>query len=210
MSTFVPVYLSTLPLWLLPLTFLALAFFFPLSKILALTFSPSTLTPENLRNTQYVVLFTFYQATISTLLTIVIGLPSAVLFSRFDFRGKTILRALTAVPFLLPTVVVAASFNSLLGPRGLLNTILQSSNSLFPLSSFTLHPSPFILILTAHLFYNTTIVIRIVGAALSNSQPQTRTSRPFPRRGLAPRVAERDASSSSPLHPRRLAPRLPL
>ena len=172
LSTFVPVYLSTLPLWLLPLTFLALAFFFPLSKILALTFSPSTLTPENLRNTQYVVLFTFYQATISTLLTIVIGLPSAVLFSRFDFRSKTILRALTAVPFLLPTVVVAASFNSLLGPRGLLNTILQSSNSLFPLSSFTLHPSPFILILTAHLFYNTTIIIRIVGAALSNLNPK--------------------------------------
>ncbi|MFN8426878.1 MAG: iron ABC transporter permease [Anaerolineales bacterium] len=170
MSTFVPVYLSTLPLWLLPLTFLALAFFFPLSKILALTFSPSTLTPENLRNTQYVVLFTFYQATISTLLTIVIGLPSAVLFSRFDFRGKTILRALTAVPFLLPTVVVAASFNSLFGPRGLLNTILQFSNSLFPLSSFLLHP--FLAILLAHLFYNTTIVIRIVGAALSNLNPK--------------------------------------
>lgn len=171
LSTFVPVYLSTLPLWLLPLTFLALAFFFPLSKILALTFSPSTLTPENLRNTQYVVLFTFYQATISTLLTIVIGLPSAVLFSRFDFRGKALLRALTAVPFLLPTVVVAASFNSLLGPRGLLNTILQFSNStLLPPSSFILHP--FLAILLAHIFYNATIVIRIVGAALSNLNPK--------------------------------------
>ncbi len=166
-STCLPVYLSTshILLWILPATFLALAFFFPLSKILTLTLSSSTFTPENLRNSQHVVLFTFYQATLSTLLTLLLGIPSAILFARFNFRGKTILRALTAVPFLLPTVVVAASFNSLLGPRGLLNTILQSSNSLFS-------PSPFILILTAHLFYNTTIVIRIVGAALSNLNPK--------------------------------------
>ncbi len=167
LSTFARVYLpaSHILLWILPVTFLALAFFFPVSKILALTFSSSTLTPENLRNTQHVVLFTFYQATLSTLLTLLLGIPSAILFSRFDFRGKTLLRVLTAVPFLLPTVVVAASFNSLLGPRGLLNTILQSSNSLFS-------PSPFILILIAHLFYNATIVIRIVGAALSNLNPK--------------------------------------
>lgn len=169
LSTCVPVYLSTLPLWLLPLTFLILAFFFPLSKILTLTFSASTLTPENLRNTQHVVLFTFYQATLSTLLTLLLGIPSAILFARFEFRGKSLLRALTAIPFLLPTVVVAASFNSLLGPRGLLSTFYSF---FFPLSSFTFHPSPFILILIAHLFYNTTIVIRIVGAALSNLNPK--------------------------------------
>ena len=169
--TCVRVYLSTLPLWFLPLAFLAITFFFPLSKILALTLSPSTLTLENLRSTQHVVLFTFYQATLSTLLTLLLGIPSAILFSRFDFRGKSLLRALTAVPFLLPTVVVAASFNSLLGSRGLLNTTLQFSNSPFlhP-SSFTLHP--FLAILLAHIFYNTTIVIRIVGAALSNLNPK--------------------------------------
>lgn len=171
--TYLRVYLSTLPLWLLPLTFLALAFFFPLSKIFSLTFSPSTLTPENLRSTQHVVFFTFYQASLSTFLTLLLGLPSAVLFSRFDFRGKTLLRALTAIPFLMPTVVVAACFNSLFGARGLLSTF---HSFLFPLSSdihsstFTLHP--FAAILLAHIFYNTTIVIRIIGAALSTLDPK--------------------------------------
>jgi thiamine transport system permease protein len=169
------VYLSTsrILLWILPLTFLALAFFFPLSKILALAFSPETLAPENLRSAQDVVFFTFYQATLSTLLTLALGLPSAVLFSRYHFRGKSLLRALTAVPFLLPTVVVAASFNSLLGPRGLLSTFhsfLFPLSSDIPPSSFLLHP--FISILLAHIFYNTTIVIRIVGAALSNLDPK--------------------------------------
>ncbi len=152
-------------LWTLPLAFLAIFFFFPLSKIFSLTFSPSTLTPENLQITNYHLRFTFLQATLSTLLTLALGLPSAVLFARYDFRGKPLLRALTAVPFLLPTVVVAAAFNSLLGQRSPLSTFL------FPLSSF-LPPSPFILILLAHVFYNTTIVIRIVGAALSNLDPK--------------------------------------
>lgn len=165
--TCICVYLPTsrLFLWLLPLAFLAIFFFFPLSKIFSLTFSPSTLTPENLQITNYHLRFTFLQAALSTLLTLALGLPSAILFARYDFRGKSLLRALTAVPFLLPTVVVAASFNSLLAPRGLINTILEFSNSLFP-------PSPFILILLAHVFYNTTIVIRIVGAALSNLDPK--------------------------------------
>ena len=152
-------------LWALPLTFLAIFFFLPLTKIFSLTFSPSTLTPENLQITNYHLRFTFLQATLSTLLTLALGLPSAVLFARYEFRGKSLLRALTAVPFLLPTVVVAAAFNSLLGQRSPLSTFL------FPLSSF-LPPSPFTLILAAHVFYNTTIVIRIVGAALSNLDPK--------------------------------------
>lgn len=166
LSACLPVCLSTsrVLLWLLPLSFLLIFFFFPLSRILSLTFSPEAFTSENLRITQHALLFTFYQAALSTLLTLLLGLPSAVLFARFDFRGKSLLRALTAVPFMLPTVVVAASFNSLLGPRGLLSTIH------FPLSTF--QPSPFTLILLAHVFYNTTIVIRIVGTALSSLDPK--------------------------------------
>jgi len=167
------VYLSTLPLWLLPLTFLAIFFFTPLIKIIFLTFSSDTLTTENLRSTYYVVRFTFYQATLSTLLTLILGLPSAALFARYNFRGKALLRALTAVPFMLPTVVVAAAFNSLLGSQGLINTIIDFlfpfSSSIHP-SSFTLHP--FAAIILAHIFYNTTIVIRIVGAALSSLDPK--------------------------------------
>ncbi len=164
-------WLKRIFLWLLPLAFLAVFFFFPLSRILALTLSPEALTSTNLPITTYTFLFTFYQAFLSTLLTLLLGLPSAVLFARFDFRGKSLLRALTAVPFMLPTVVVAAAFNSLLGPRGLLNTLI--TNYQLPAavsSSFIIHP--FLAILLAHVFYNTTIVIRIVGTALSSLDPK--------------------------------------
>ena len=168
LSTSLPVSLSTFYrpiLWLLPLSFLALAFFFPLSKILALTFDLESLTAANLRIAYQVLGFTLYQATLSTLLTLLLGLPSAYLFARYNFRGKSLLRALTAVPFMLPTVVVAASFNALLGQRGLINFI-------FSPFSFIIHPSPFILILFAHIFYNTTIIIRVVGNALSSLDPR--------------------------------------
>jgi len=151
-------------LWLLPLSFLAISFFFPLSKILALTFDINTLTTENLQLAYRVLHFTFYQAFLSTLLTLLLGLPSAYLFARYNFRGKSLLRALTAVPFMLPTVVVAAGFNALLGPRGLIHV-------LFPLSSFEFIGT-LTAILIAHIFYNTTIIIRVVGNALSSLDPK--------------------------------------
>src|SRR6266496_4309293 len=151
-------------LWLLPLSFLIIFFFFPLSRILALTFNLNTLTVENFFLASHVLFFTFYQATLSTLLTLLLGLPSAYLFARYDFRGKSLLRALTTVPFMLPTVVVAAGFSALLSPRGLIHT-------LFPLSSFNFIGT-LTAILIAHVFYNTTIIIRVVANALSSLDPK--------------------------------------
>jgi thiamine transport system permease protein len=160
-------WLNRFLLWLLPLTFLIIAFFHPLSRILALTLDPDTLTPQNLLLASRVLLFTFYQAALSTLLTLLLGLPVAYLFARYDFRGKSLLRALSAVPFMLPTVVVASAFNAMVGPRGLFSFLLPLSQS-----SFLLQPSPFILILIAHVFYNATIIIRVVGNTLSSLDPR--------------------------------------
>ncbi len=150
-------------LWFAPILFLLVFFFQPLARIITLAFDSSAFTQKNFDVILSVARFTFYQAILSTILTFILGLPSAVLFSRFNFRGKSLLRALTAVPFMLPTVVVASSFNALVGNHGLFS---------FFSSSFIPHPSSFSLILTAHVFYNTTIVIRIVGNALSRLDPK--------------------------------------
>ncbi len=161
---------SRLLLWIFPLGFIGLFFFYPLGRILTYSFDLSVLTTENLRLTKDVLLFTLYQAFLSTLLTLIIGLPAAYLFARFEFPGKALLRALTAVPFLLPTVVVAAGFNALLGPRGWINL------SLMNLLGLEAPPIAFVgtlgAILMAHVFYNTTIVIRVVGNALSQLDPR--------------------------------------
>lgn len=150
---------------------LAVFFLLPLTRILAFSLDASALTAANFRRAFSVLRFTFYQATLSTLLTFLLGLPSAVLFARFDFRGKSLLRALTAIPFMLPTVVVAAGFNALLGPRGLFPFIFHLSSFLFPPPSFQFSGT-LTAILVAHVFYNTTIVIRIFGNALTNLDPR--------------------------------------
>lgn len=156
--------------WLGVVFFLGIFFFYPLGRIYALSLNFSALNASGLHLASNVFLFTLYQALLSSLLTLGLGLPAAFLFARFTFRGKSLLRTLTAIPFMLPTVVVAAGFNAWLGPRGWLNIALIK---IFDLSD---PPVKFVgtlgAILIAHVFYNTTIVIRIVGTALSQLDPR--------------------------------------
>ncbi len=159
--------------WTAPSLFLILFFFYPLVRVLWLSFE-SDYDPlsalANLPQFLNTILFTFYQAGLSTLLTLLVGMPIAYLFSHFDFRGKPFLRAITAVPFMLPTVVVAAGFTALLGPRGWVNLALMDAFNL------TSPPISFIgtltAILVAHVFYNTTIVIRLVGNSWAQLDPR--------------------------------------
>ena len=59
---------------------------------------------------RHVAWFTLWQATVSTLLTLLIALPGAYVLARYRFAGRSIVRALVTVPFVLPTVVVGAAF----------------------------------------------------------------------------------------------------
>ncbi|MBT3190787.1 MAG: iron ABC transporter permease [Anaerolineae bacterium] len=157
--------------WLPALLFLGLFFFYPLVKILTLGVdSPEFLSPASLQIALDSLGFTLYQAALSMLLTLLVGLPAAYLFARYDFLGKSLLRALTAVPFMLPTVVVAAGFNALLGARGWLNLTLINLLDLETPPITVLYTLGAILL--AHVFYNTTIVIRVVGNALSRLDPR--------------------------------------
>src|SRR3989304_4829105 len=88
-------------LWLAPLAFLGLFFFYPLARILSLTFDPESLTAQNLRLAYDVLRFTLYQALLSTFLTLLLGLPSAGLFARFDFRGRAPLPTPTPRAFIV-------------------------------------------------------------------------------------------------------------
>ncbi|MEJ2446706.1 MAG: iron ABC transporter permease, partial [Anaerolineales bacterium] len=167
----------SLLLWLIPVTFLGIFYFFPLGKITQLSFARAengfwSGLLDSLRNpaVRRVIGFTFKQAAISTLLTLLVGLPGAYLFGRFNFRGKKILRALTGVPFVMPTLVVAAGFYALLGPTGWINSTLENLLGLdSPPISFV---NTLGAILTAHVFYNTTIVLRVVGDYWSRLDPR--------------------------------------
>ncbi len=155
----------------LPLLFLLLFFFYPLGNIFRLSLTASALGELVLRPSfRSVIWFTVWQAAASTGLTLLLGLPAAYLFARYDFRGKTVLRALTTIPFVMPTVVVAAAFRALLGPRGPLNRLLMAGLNL-ETAPIRLEQT-LTIILLAHVFYNITVVVRLVGGFWGNLNPR--------------------------------------
>lgn len=164
-------------LYLVPVLFLALFFFYPVFSIFALSFAPQgTLDLSALRkliSSSYyarTLWFTIWQATLSTLLTVMLALPGAYVFARYQFRGKSLLQALTTIPFVLPTVVVANAFTAWLGPRSWLNLILMAVLG-WDRPPINLQFSIWIILL-AHVFYNYTVVLRIVGGFGANLNPR--------------------------------------
>ncbi|MFZ0545144.1 MAG: ABC transporter permease subunit, partial [Candidatus Promineifilaceae bacterium] len=156
---------------LLPLLFLAAFFFYPLINIFRLTLTTESVT--DVVNRPYILQvawFTFWQAAVSTGLTLLLGLPAAYLFARYEFPGRNLLRALATVPFVMPTVVVAAAFRTLLGNNGPVNQALMA---LAGRETPVLHlEQTLTIILIAHVFYNFGVVIRLVGGFWANLNPR--------------------------------------
>jgi thiamine transport system permease protein len=129
--------------------------------------------------------FTAYQALLSTLASVALGLPGAYLLARFEFPGRRTVRSLTIVPFVLPSIMVAVGFLAMFGRNGVLNDVLGAVG-LGPVNLlFTLE-----IIVLAHAFYNAPLVIRLVTAAWEGvDRRQVETARAL---GASPLRAFRD------------------
>jgi thiamine transport system permease protein len=165
---------------LAPLAYLAIFFLYPLGAIFERAFIQGegglSAFGSLLGDSYYLgrIWFTTWQAAASTALTLVVGLPMAYLFARHDFPGKSVLKAVSTVPFIMPTIVVAMGFVALLGREGLLNTLLTT---LFGFDEPPVRIANSIwIILLAHAFYNYAIFVRIVSAFWSNVAPQLEES----------------------------------
>ena len=110
--------------------------------------------------------FTTWQAAASTVLAVLVGLPAAYVFALVRFPGRSLLRAIVAVPFVMPTIVVALAFQQLVGPEGWLNDLLGLAGlgPVRPLGTIWI-------VLVAHVFYNVSIVVRIVSGVWANLDP---------------------------------------
>lgn len=131
--------------------------------------------------------FTAYQAVLSTVASILVGLPGAYLLARFEFPGRQVLRSVTILPFVLPSIMVAVGFLAMFGRTGLLNDLLDVVG-LGPVElTFTLE-----LIILAHAFYNAPLVTRLVTAAWESVDPaRVETARTL---GASPLRAFRDVT----------------
>jgi thiamine transport system permease protein len=139
----------------LPGAFLAVFFAYPVVTIIGRGLWPGghlDLSPigDVLGDSTYrgIFWFTVWQAALSTLLTLALGLPLAYVLARYRFKGRPIARALVTVPFVLPTVVVGSAFLAL----GVTPSVLA--------------------ILLAHIFFNMAVVVRAVGGLWSHLDPR--------------------------------------
>jgi thiamine transport system permease protein len=102
--------------------------------------------------------FTVWTSTVATATALVLGLPAAYALHRLAFPGRTALRALLVVPFVLPTVVVGVAFQLLIGCGG-------------PLAFLGLDGSP-VAIVAGLVFFNASVVIRVVGGTWESLDPR--------------------------------------
>jgi thiamine transport system permease protein len=146
-----------------PGLFLAYFFVYPLVTILYTGLVPDgrfatsafaeIVTDPTMRSVAW---FTLWQAFLSTLFTVALGLPAAYVFARYRFPGRSLFRSLTLIPFVLPTLVVGVAFLAVLGPGSPLGVDLRGT---------------IWAILIAHVFYNLAVVIRGVGVLWEQIDP---------------------------------------
>ena len=139
-------------LWAIPLTFVAVLFYWPIAKITSLGFSGDWLATLSEPKTLEVIWFTLWQAAVSTLVTLVIAIPGAYLLYRKSFPGQRFIKALITVPFVLPSIVVAVGF-----------TVFRNVHDFWIELGLTFLSDPIYWIIAAHVFVNYSIAVRTVG-----------------------------------------------
>jgi thiamine transport system permease protein len=127
------------------------------------------------------VWFTVWTSTVATLVACLLGLPAAYVLHRVAIPGRTWLRAILVVPFVLPTVVVGVAFELVIGDGG-------------PLAFLGLDGGP-VAIVAGLVFFNASVVIRVVGGAWESLDP--RPAEAAAALGASPRQVLRDVTLPS-------------
>lgn len=143
-------------LMLIPAVFIGLFFLFPVGTVVGRGLAGDGLDAViDLARSQRqrdVLWFTFWQAVVSTVLTVVIALPAAATVAGLSSRARRVVRSIVTVPFVLPTVVVAGAFDELFLATGLDAGAVRLRHTVWA-------------ILIAHVFFNYAVVVRVVGTA---------------------------------------------
>ncbi len=106
--------------------------------------------------------FTLWQATLSTALSVSLGLPVALALARQrEFPGRIWIIRLMAVPMGLPVIVGALGIIAIWGRQGIVNTIVLAAGAEQPFSIYGLSG-----ILIAHVFFNLPLAVRFFLAGL--------------------------------------------
>lgn len=116
------------PLWIAILAAIGAAFFvLPLIGLVVRTPWADALQSLSSADTLDALRLSLVASLSSTAVAIVLGVPLAWVYARVDFPGRSILRALTTLPMVLPPVVGGIALLLAFGRRGLLGSWLEST-----------------------------------------------------------------------------------
>ena len=101
------------------------------------------------------LLWSGLQAALTCALVLALGVPVAWVLARLEFPGRDLLLRALMLPFVVPTLVAAMGVLALLGPRGVLQSLLP----------FPLEQTPWLL-LYGNVFFNLCILVRAATEAL--------------------------------------------
>ena len=139
-------------LWAIPLTFVAVLFYWPVVRVTSLGFSEDWLATLAEPKVIGIIWFTLWQAVVSTVLTVALAIPGAYLLYRRSFPGERIVKALITVPFVLPSIVVAVGF-----------AVFRNVHDFWIELGLTFLSDPVYWIIAAHVFVNYSIAVRTIG-----------------------------------------------
>jgi thiamine transport system permease protein len=105
-----------------------------------------------------VLWFTAWSSTVATLVTVLLGVPTAYALYCLRLPGRGVLRVVVTAPFVLPTVVVGVAFRGILAPSG-------------PLGFLGLDGTAAAIVL-ALVFFNVSLVVRAVGPWWARLDPR--------------------------------------
>ena len=125
---------------LTPVAFVGLFFVLPISNTF-IRYLHFTEVSEVITNRSFLAVtwFSVWQASASTALSVILGLPFTWALARYSFPGDRLIRGVVGAPFVLPSVVIAGGVLA-----------LHQGTGIFP-------------ILYAHVVFNISIILRVVG-----------------------------------------------
>lgn len=114
--------------------------------------------------------FSLSQAGLSAVLSILLALPGAYFWGRFNFRGKKFSRSLLVLPFMMPGIVIVLGMVVFYGQNGLLNQLLSLLPHKFRFTGLYGYWG----IVLAHVLYNLPLCLRMLSESWERIDPKLR------------------------------------
>lgn len=146
--------LKRIALWVVPAFVIGVLFYWPMARVLGQGLNGYWLATLAEARVVDAVWFTIWQAVVSTVICLVMGLPAAYVLYRKRSPAARILRALLTVPFALPTIVTAIGFTAFRT-----QDVWHGGTAA---EGFFDHPVTWII--AAHVFVNFAVITRVVGS----------------------------------------------